>query len=115
MADLLLQELRGWVETDEMSDDARRTLYLMRKAADRIEWAELGNAAKDVMMQCFVKGPMWDGNVSSKTGRGELVERGLAEHAFGWCWLTHAGVRMAVEAPVKGWSDQRWHRKQRGD
>ena len=115
MSDILLQELRGWPETDDMSDDARRKLYLMRKAADRIEWAELSGAAKDVMMQCFVRGPTWDGNVISKNGRGELVERGLARHGYGWCWLTDDGVRMAVEAPVKGWSDQRWYRKQQGD
>lgn len=34
---VLIAELRGWHEIEGMSDDARRKLWLMRKAADAIE------------------------------------------------------------------------------
>jgi len=34
---MLIAELRGWREMDGMSDDARRKLWLMRKAADEID------------------------------------------------------------------------------
>jgi hypothetical protein len=33
----LSQELRGWTETDGMSDDGRRKLWLMRQAADQLD------------------------------------------------------------------------------
>lgn len=74
----------------------------------------LSSAAIEVLGQLFVKGPTWDGNISSKTGRGELCEVGLAEHAFGWAWLTRDGVQAAIEwdkATLKKWHDQRWYRK----
>lgn len=32
-----LAELRGWSETDAMSDDARRKVWLLHRAADEIE------------------------------------------------------------------------------
>jgi hypothetical protein len=33
----LCESLRGWIETDGMSDDGRRKLWLMRQAADEID------------------------------------------------------------------------------
>jgi len=33
----LSQELRGWIETEGMSDDGRRKLWLMRQAAGELE------------------------------------------------------------------------------
>ena len=33
----LVAELRGWGEVEGMSDDARRKLWLMQRAADEIE------------------------------------------------------------------------------
>lgn len=40
MATSLVDELRGWKETAEMSDDARRKVWLMHTAAARIEALE---------------------------------------------------------------------------
>jgi hypothetical protein len=76
------------------------------------QFARLSGAAKDVMMQLFVTGPTWDGNVIAKSGRDELCAAGVAEHRNGWAYLTREGVEMAIVAPVKDWSDQRWWRKQ---
>jgi hypothetical protein len=52
----------------------------------------LSSAATEVLMQLFVTGPTWDGNIISKAGRGELVELGLAFHENGW-GLVDAGRR----------------------
>jgi hypothetical protein len=71
----------------------------------------LSSAAIEVLGQLFVKGPTWDGNISSKSGRGELCEAGLAERGFGWAWLTRDGVQAAVEWKAKDRHDQRWYRK----
>ena len=75
----------------------------------------LSSSAIEVLGQLFVKGPTWDGNISSKSGRGELVTYGLALHEGGWAFLTSEGVRVAIEWDrniLKGWHDQRWYRKQ---
>lgn len=53
-------------------------------------------AAITTLGQLFTGGPVWDGNVASKVGRGELVEAGLARHAFGWAWLVEDGIRVAI-------------------
>lgn len=76
----------------------------------------LSPAAVDVLGQLFVSGPTWDGNIVSKSGRCELVRAGLAEHAFGWAFLTHEGVRVAVEWDRQELRDRgsvRWHQKAR--
>jgi hypothetical protein len=76
----------------------------------------LSSAAKDVLMQLFVTGPTWDGNITSKAGRGDLILAGLAFHENGWASLTPEGVRVAA-----GWElhelrqrqDKRWYQKAR--
>jgi hypothetical protein len=78
----------------------------------------ISSAAKDVLGQLFMKGPTWDGNITSKSGRGELVSRGLAFHAHGFASLTEEGVRVAIEwkdfhRPLTAWSQQ-WLRKAGG-
>jgi hypothetical protein len=76
----------------------------------------LSSAAIEVMMQLFVTGPVWDGNVVSKAGRGDLVKAGLAFHDNGWCSLTEEGVRVAVgwdRNALSRWHDQRWINKLR--
>ncbi len=78
----------------------------------------LSAAAKDVLGQLFMSGPVWDGNVSSKQGRGELVLAGLALHEHGFAFLTSEGVKVAIEwkdfhRPLTDWS-QRWLRKAGG-
>jgi hypothetical protein len=74
----------------------------------------LTSNAVEVLGQLFVHGPTWDGNIVSKAGRGELCSFGLAEHAFGWAFLTRDGVQAAIEwdkAALKKWNNQRWYRK----
>lgn len=39
----------------------------------------------------------WDGNLISKADRDELVKAGLAEHGFGWNWITAMGVEYLVK------------------
>jgi hypothetical protein len=67
----------------------------------------LSGAAKEVMMQFFVTGPVWDGNLIAKSGRDELVDKGLAFRTNGWQSLTKQGLRVAMEADVKSWNNQR--------
>jgi hypothetical protein len=81
---------------------------------DALKAKPLSAAAIDVLAQLFVKGPTWDGNITSKSGRGDLVAAGLAFHAHGWASLTPEGVRVAIEwdrSLLKTWHDQRWYRK----
>jgi hypothetical protein len=58
-----------------------------------------GNAI-EVLGQLYTRGPIWDGNICSKVGRGELVRAGLAHHEHGYAFLTSEGVRTAVEWPI---------------
>lgn len=53
--------------------------------------------AIEMLGQLFVKGPVWDGNCVSKSGRTELVSLGFAERGDGWQWLTRLGVEAALE------------------
>lgn len=76
----------------------------------------LSSSAIDMLGQLYVSGPTWDGNVSSKVGRGELVRAGLAFHEHGYASLTPEGVRVAVEWDRKDLArrrDQRWIEKLR--
>lgn len=78
----------------------------------------ISSAAKEVLGQMFLNGPIWDGNVVSKVGRGELVAAGLAIHDHGFAFLTAEGVRTAIEwkdfhKPHTEWS-KRWLRKAHG-
>lgn len=77
-----------------------------------MKFEDLSGFAQAAMNQLFMRGPTWDGDITSKAGRGELVANGLAFHDEGWASLTARGVAMAVAAPVRGWADQRWYRKQ---
>jgi hypothetical protein len=77
-----------------------------------VDPAALSGAAKETIMQLFVSGPTWDGNLSSKMGRTELVDLGLAFRTDGWQSLTPAGLCLAATMDVSGWNDKRWHRKQ---
>lgn len=67
----------------------------------------------EVLMQLFVGGPTWDGNLVSKQDRDELLRAGLAEHWEGWTYLTKAGVKSAVSGgyAAKNWHDRRWYEK----
>ena len=67
----------------------------------------------EVLMQLFVDGPTWDGNLISKADRNELTASGLAAKWEGWNFLTEEGVKAAVAGgyAAKDWHDKRWYRK----
>jgi hypothetical protein len=67
----------------------------------------------EVLMQLFVGGPTWDGNVVSKSDRDELLSAGLADRWEGWTFLTETGVKVAVAGgyAAKDWHDKRWYKK----
>jgi hypothetical protein len=44
----------------------------------RDEWAKLGGNEKDVLIALCKHGPLWDGDVPSKSGRDGLVDKGFA-------------------------------------
>jgi hypothetical protein len=67
----------------------------------------------ECLMQLFVFGPTWDGNVVSKSERDALVDAGLCDRWEGWNFLNEAGVKAAVSGgfAAKDWHDKRWYRK----
>lgn len=67
----------------------------------------------EVLMQLFVNGPTWDGNLISKADRDELVNADLCDRWQGWNFLTLDGVKAAVSGghAAKDWHDKRWYRK----
>lgn len=72
----------------------------------------LSSAAIDVLRQLFMRGPTWDGNLVSKSGRSELVELGYAEqNNDGWQWLTSSGVELAVTAGRERAKNDDWRKK----
>jgi hypothetical protein len=62
----------------------------------KIEDYALSSWARETLRCLFLKGPTWDGNIPSKAGRGELIKQGLADRAWGYAWLTRAGIDFAV-------------------
>lgn len=76
----------------------------------------LSPCAIEVLGQLYVGGPIWDGNICSKNGRGELCRAGLAEHAHGYAFLTAEGVATAVEwsiVDLRRRKEERWIEKRR--
>lgn len=67
----------------------------------------------EVLMQLFVSGPTWDGNLISKSDRDELFDAGLCGRWEGWNFLTEAGVKVAVSGgyAASDWADRRWYLK----
>lgn len=67
----------------------------------------------EVLMQLFVKGPTWDGNLISKSERDALVERGFVSRWNGWNFLTEEGVEAAVAGGLQArhWHDKSWYKK----
>lgn len=57
---------------------------------------QLTGAESEVLWCLFKHGPTWDGNIPSKTGRTDLVSKGLVAQAEGWNWLTTEGVTIAL-------------------
>ncbi len=67
----------------------------------------ISSAAIETLGALFVHGPLWDGDVPSKTARDELVRRGLAFRHNGWQSLTKEGLDLAITADVRNRRDQR--------
>ena len=67
----------------------------------------------DVLMQLFVFGPTWDGDLASKSERDDLVRAKLCEREDGWNFLTRLGVSAAVRRGLQArdWADTRFYRK----
>lgn len=57
----------------------------------------LSGAERDTLWCMFKNGPTWDGNLPSKTGRSDLINKGYAAREDGWNWLTTEGVLLALE------------------
>lgn len=51
----------------------------------------------DTLLQLFLHGPSWDGNIPDKAGRDALVDDGMVERFDGWNWLTEKGVKKCLE------------------
>lgn len=49
------------------------------------------SAQRDVLRQ-LAKGPVWDGNLCSKSGRSELCRRGWAFSHQGWNFISNEGI-----------------------
>jgi hypothetical protein len=79
---------------------------------DLTKFAPLSGAAREVMRCLFIHGPTWDGDIPSKNGRGELVGAGLAEHAFGFAWLTRDGIQVALDFRLDR-EKERWRNRGR--
>lgn len=67
----------------------------------------------ETLMQLFVQGPTWDGNLVSKDERDRMVDAGLADRWNGWNYLTQEGVEAAVAGgrAARQWHDKRWYKK----
>ena len=67
----------------------------------------------EVLMQLFVEGPTWDGNLVSKSQRDALVDQGFADRWNGWNFLTQEGIEAAVAGGLaaRHWFDKRWYNK----
>lgn len=63
-------------------------------------WRGLGSSAQDVLYQLVIKGPTYDGNVISKNGRDELLDKKLAakivlaKGEFGFQAATYLGAHV---------------------
>jgi hypothetical protein len=79
---------------------------------------ELSPCAVSVLGQLFVEGPTSDDKITSKAGRCDLVNAGLAFHEAGWSSLTPDGVRLAREWDLRSLyarRDRRWYLKVRAN
>ncbi len=58
---------------------------------------DLSGSAREVLWCLFLKGPTWDGDIPSKTGRGELFKQGYVNRYNGYTTLTHKGLVLALD------------------
>jgi len=54
----------------------------------------------ETLKHLATSGPVWDGNLISKTDRDELVRAGWVDRYGGWNFLTLQGVATAVSLGI---------------
>lgn len=69
-----------------------------------IVWDALSSAERDVLKQLLFQGPVWDGNIVSKSARGDLFEYGLAVRC---CFLGEQGYTAATYAAYSAFTEGR--------
>ncbi len=65
--------------------------------SERRDYEGLTGAEIDTLWCLFKRGPTYDGDLPSKSGRDSLVEGGWAFRVDGWNSLTEKGVKAALE------------------
>lgn len=70
----------------------------------------MSSAAREVLRCLFFHGPTWDGDIPSKSGRGELYDLKLCDRLEGWTWLTREGVDFAITVMLLGDEKEKWMR-----
>jgi hypothetical protein len=75
-----------------MSQRGRRDMGESMMSAEPLTTAEL-----EVVHRLFLRGLTWDGDVSSRDCCTSLRDRGLAQHEFGFAWLTPEGEEIAIK------------------
>lgn len=87
----------GWTASSSLFDFEPATADEIASVLDGIPQAsELSSAAQEVLGQIDKAGPVFDGDLVSKVGRDELVERGLVERVDGDNILTAKGKGCAA-------------------
>ena len=66
--------------------------------------------SSDTLMQLFVQGPTWDGNLVSKQERDAMLQYGMCKRWNGWNWLTREGVEAAVAGGLAS-ANRAWREK----
>lgn len=64
-----------------------------RLAYAKIVWDGLGSAQREVLTQLLFQGPVYDGNIPSKSARDDLISYGLAARV---CFLGEQGYTAAT-------------------
>jgi hypothetical protein len=80
---------------------------------DQIEKRWPVSAEREVIRALFFHGPLFDGDIPSKSGRDVLVERKLVRRQNGWNALTDRGFDECV-AMGMGDAKERWDNARRG-
>jgi len=82
-----------------MSDQLRDALEKMNASDEGyfayggIVWDALSPGERDVLKQLLFQGPVWDGNIISKSDRDNLIDAGLAVRC---CFLGEQGYTAAT-------------------
>jgi len=85
------------------------------KARKFLEDLPPGFEISEIEMEQFLhfrSGPIWDGNLISKSARDKLVDIGLVERCKGFQFLTHRGVELLVD--LNCLNEETWREFQKG-